>query len=155
MLPEPLRPFFWDIDTVSFEPTAHPEYTIGRILELGDENAVRWLKQTFDRSQIEHVIRADRRLSRKSANFWALVYGIPAPEVAALASPPDPGTFADSPITRILEAGDEDEVCWLKQNFSRPEIERVIRTDRRLSRKSANFWALVYEIPTSEVAALS
>lgn len=86
MLPEHLRPFFWDIDAERFEPPARAEYTIGRILELGDENAVRWLKQTFDRSQIEHVIRADRRLSRKSANFWALVYGIPAPEVAALFS---------------------------------------------------------------------
>jgi hypothetical protein len=30
------------------------------------------------------VIRRDRRLSRKSATFWALFYDIPAGEVAAL-----------------------------------------------------------------------
>jgi len=29
------------------------------------------------------VIRAEHRLSAKSANFWALVYRIPAQEVAA------------------------------------------------------------------------
>ena len=32
-------------------------------------------------------------------------------------------------------------------NFSEPEILRVLRAERRLSRKSANFWALVYGIP--------
>jgi hypothetical protein len=30
------------------------------------------------------VIRAERRLTRRSANFWALVYRIPPEEVAAL-----------------------------------------------------------------------
>ena len=50
--------------------------------------------------------------------------------------------------------GDEDAVRWLRATFSEPEILRVLRTERRLSRKSANFWALVYRIPADTVAAL-
>ena len=46
-------------------------------------------------------------------------------------------------------------MAWLRQTFSEAEIRRVLRDERRLSEKSANFWALVYKIPTREVAALN
>jgi len=84
MIPQYLRPFFWDVNIDDFEPTSYPDYTIARILEYGDDRAVAWLKETFSEDQIKQVIRSERRLSRKSANFWALVYGIPADNVAAL-----------------------------------------------------------------------
>jgi len=84
MIPNYLHPFFWDIDVQSFDPQAHPEYTVERILELGDPEAVRWLKEEFSGEQIKAVIKNDRRLSAKSATFWALVYNIPAHEVSVL-----------------------------------------------------------------------
>ena len=84
MISQELRPLFWDIDTESFEPQDHPEYTIERILELGDSEAVEWLEGQFSEEQIKEVIRTNRRLSKKSANFWALVYHIPSQEVTVL-----------------------------------------------------------------------
>jgi len=84
MIPEHLRPFFWDLGLQDLNLTLYPDYTIGRILEWGDERAVGWLKQAFSRPAIEQVIRTERRLSARSANFWALLYEIPAAEVAAL-----------------------------------------------------------------------
>jgi len=84
MIPQHLQPLFWDVDLASFHPELHPGYTILRVLEYGDQPAVAWLKQTFSEAQIREVIRGERRLSRKSAGFWALVYGIPAREVRAL-----------------------------------------------------------------------
>jgi hypothetical protein len=84
MIPPKVCPFFWDINPESFDPTAYPAYTIARILEYGDEKAVAWLKETFPEDDIKRVIRAERRLTRRSANFWALVYRIPPEEVAAL-----------------------------------------------------------------------
>ena len=84
MIPEKLRPFFWDINTASFEPRAYPEYTIERLLELGTPEAIAWLEGQFSEDQIKAVIRSDKRLSPKSATFWALVYGIPATDVAVL-----------------------------------------------------------------------
>jgi hypothetical protein len=84
MIPLSVRPYFWDTNPESFDPAAYPAYTIGRILEYGDEKAVAWLKGTFAEDEIKRVIRTERRLTRRSANFWALVYRIPPEEVAAL-----------------------------------------------------------------------
>jgi len=83
-IPQQVRPFFWDLGLRDEDLTAYPDYTIGRLLEMGDDPAVQWMRETFPRTEIERVIRTERRLSRRSANFWALVYGIPAGEVAAL-----------------------------------------------------------------------
>jgi len=84
MIPQNLRALFWDTNVDNFNPTAYPEYTIARVLEYGDEKAVAWMRQTFSGEEIKQVVRTERRLSRKSANFWALVYDIPPEQVAAL-----------------------------------------------------------------------
>ena len=84
MIPQHLHYLFWDVNLDSFNPTAYPEYTIFRVLELGDEKAVAWMKQTFPEDEIKRTISTESRLSRKSANFWALVYGIALEDVAAL-----------------------------------------------------------------------
>lgn len=84
MIPQHLRPLFWDTNVDNFDPTAHPRYTIERVLERGEEEDVTWLLRTFGADQIQDVLRTDRRLSPRSANFWALVFKVPAPEVAAL-----------------------------------------------------------------------
>ena len=87
MIPRHLRALFWDVNVDTFIPTSYPDYTIARILELGDENAVKWMKETFSEADIKRVIATERRLSRKSANFWALIYGIARDNVAALRLP--------------------------------------------------------------------
>lgn len=79
-----MRPLFWDTNVDSFNPVSYPAYTIARVLEYGDDKAIRWLQDTFSETQIVEVLRTERRLSRKSANFWALVYHIPSEEIAAL-----------------------------------------------------------------------
>lgn len=86
MIPSRLETLFWDTDLETFAPEKYPDYTIFRVLELGDDAAVTWLRETFPESEIRRVLRSERRLSEKSANFWALVYGIPFREVAALNS---------------------------------------------------------------------
>lgn len=84
MIPQHLQPFFWDTNLDTFNPAAYPQYTMARLLEYGDEKAIAWLREAFPEIQIKEAIRSNRRLSRRSANFWALVYHIPAHEVAAL-----------------------------------------------------------------------
>lgn len=84
MVPNTLRPLFWDTNLSTFEPAAFPDYTIFRVLEYGDDEALTWLRVTFSSAEIRRVIRTERRFSPKSATFWALVYGIPEEEVAAL-----------------------------------------------------------------------
>jgi len=84
MIPSNLQALFWDTNLDTFTPEAYPDYTIFRVLELGDEAAVTWLRQTFTEGEIRRVLKSERRLSEKSANFWALVYSVPPREVAAL-----------------------------------------------------------------------
>jgi hypothetical protein len=86
MIPSHLHALFWDVDLDTFNPEAFPEYTIFRVLEYGDVEEVAWLRRTFPVAEIRRVLRAEVRLSKKSANFWALVYRVPFPfrEVAAL-----------------------------------------------------------------------
>jgi len=86
VIPLHVRPFFWEIDTASFDPRSYPRYTIGRILELGNERAYSWLKEIFSEAEIKEVILHERRLTRRSANFWSLVYGLPRDTVAALSA---------------------------------------------------------------------
>ncbi|MGE5644990.1 MAG: DUF6922 domain-containing protein [Acidobacteriota bacterium] len=85
MVPNTLRPLFWDTNIAEFQPSAHPDYTIFRVLEYGGDDAVAWLREVFSAPEICRVIRNERRLSPKSATFWALVYGIPEADVAAFA----------------------------------------------------------------------
>ncbi len=84
MIPQYLQTLFWDTNLENFDPFAFPTYTIGRILEYGNQDAIAWLKDTFSDTQIMDVVRTERRLSRRSANFWALVYGLSPDQVAAL-----------------------------------------------------------------------
>lgn len=76
--------FFWDVRAVDFDYKAYPEYTISRILELGNVEAVSWMQQIFTQPEITKVLRSEHRLSAKSATYWALIYRIPPGEVAAL-----------------------------------------------------------------------
>lgn len=85
MIPGHLRLMFWDANVDAFDPTAYPVYSIERVLEFGDEEAVAWLRRTFTCAQILDVIRTNRHLTPISANFWALLFGVDRQDVAALA----------------------------------------------------------------------
>jgi len=84
MVPREVRSLFWDIDHDTFVPESYPDFSIFRVLEYGDDPAVTWMRQIFSELEIRRVLRTEGRLTRKSANFWALVYEIPFHEIAAL-----------------------------------------------------------------------
>jgi hypothetical protein len=88
MIPQHLQSFFWEIDAAALDPHEHRSYVIGRILELGTEEAVSWMKATFGEQEIKQVICEDHRLSPKSATYWALMYQIPTEHVSALSRQP-------------------------------------------------------------------
>jgi hypothetical protein len=84
MIPSDLHSIFWGTNLDTFAPEAYPDYTNLRVLEPGDEAAVAWLRQTLSEADIRRVPKIEHRLSEKSATFWALVYGVPSRDVAAL-----------------------------------------------------------------------
>ena len=84
MIPNDLGPFFWDVNRASFGPLGHPEYVIGRVLEMGNQEAVSWMQRLFTPEEIKEVIRKDHRLTPESATFGALIYNVPTDQVAPL-----------------------------------------------------------------------
>jgi hypothetical protein len=67
------RAFFWDSDLARLDLQENKEYIIERVLDLGDDKAVRWLFSNYPRSDIEEVLAASRRISRKSSNYWSII----------------------------------------------------------------------------------
>ncbi len=76
-LPECAYRYFWDVDPVSLDVGEHSHYVIERLLEYGDLSSVRWMESCFSREEIVEVLKTSRSLSRKSANFWLNVLGVP------------------------------------------------------------------------------
>jgi hypothetical protein len=58
-------------------------------------------------------------------------------------------------IERILEFGDMPAIRWVRQTFGDEAIKNVVCRSRRLSRRTANFWRLILDIPKEQVACLS
>ena len=85
-VPKQFRHLFWDVDISTLQLVKHRKYIIIRVLEYGNEAASEWLKSKFSEKQIKEVIKSERRLSRKSATFWARIYHIPLSKVTALKS---------------------------------------------------------------------
>lgn len=59
-----LTKYFWDIDFKSLS-AKDSVFIIERILEYGDEKAIRWMMRNFDRSQIKKVLLSKRGFSKK------------------------------------------------------------------------------------------
>ena len=57
-------------------------------------------------------------------------------------------------LRRILEYGDEKAVSWMWKNFKKSEIRNALSNFRGYSQKSANFWALLLNVPREKVLCL-
>ncbi|MGD2178656.1 MAG: hypothetical protein PVG71_12635 [Anaerolineae bacterium] len=83
-LPDFLHRFFWDTDFGQLRASQHQRYVIERLLEYGDDRAIRWLSRTYGVSAIADVVRQSRKISRNTANLWALVLDIPREQITCL-----------------------------------------------------------------------
>lgn len=81
-LPEFLRPLFWDTNFDRLRVPGHERYIVERVLEYGDDEAIRWLWRTFGPATIADTVRQSRAISPNTANLWALLLDIPREEIA-------------------------------------------------------------------------
>lgn len=80
-IPEYIKVVLWDVDTKELDLKKHWFFIIERIMVYGNENDVRWMLATFSKEQLIEVVKNSRNLDRKTANFWALWFGIDKEEV--------------------------------------------------------------------------
>lgn len=57
-------------------------------------------------------------------------------------------------IRRIMDFGNLDDVNWMLTAYTSDEIIEVVKKGRGLSRKSATFWSIYFNIPREEVECL-
>lgn len=72
MVKKSLKGYFWDTEINALDIKIHKQFIIERILEYGDEEALRWLFDTFSSSDVVAALRISRRLSPKSKNYWGI-----------------------------------------------------------------------------------
>ncbi|MEK7665179.1 MAG: hypothetical protein AAB361_03520 [Patescibacteria group bacterium] len=75
---------FWDVDLQKLDIKKHAQHIIGRILEFGNENDVKWMFKNYNISLIKKVLSEKKDLSLKSANFWALILKVPKNKILCL-----------------------------------------------------------------------
>ena len=83
-IPQFARRYFWDTDPAKLDAHRHATCVIERLLEWGNPQTARWLLQNYSRPQIVGVLKKTRALSRMSANFWAVYFGLSRDEVRCL-----------------------------------------------------------------------
>ena len=83
-LPRFLQKYFWDVDFKKLDRKIHYQFIIERILEYGDEKAVKWAKNNFKLNDIKKVLSKSKNLSKKSANFWQLIFKIKKDKILCL-----------------------------------------------------------------------
>ena len=65
----------------TLDPQKHKKFIIERVLKFGTPKDIRWLLATYAEDDIIQVVKASRALDKKTANFWAIHYGIPLEEI--------------------------------------------------------------------------
>jgi hypothetical protein len=82
-IPVFLEKYFWDVDFKSLG-AIDSAFVAERILEYGDGRAVRWLLDNFTKQQIKQILSKRKGFSRKSANYWSLIFGLPQNKILCL-----------------------------------------------------------------------
>jgi len=72
-LPRYCKPFFWDVDFDKLYIGKSWRFIIARLMEHGDDVAVRFLLKTYSQEEMATVVRQSRSLSRRSRNFWKVL----------------------------------------------------------------------------------
>jgi hypothetical protein len=75
-LPVYLKPFFWDVDFQRLTISDSAFFIISRLMEHTDENGFRFLLNTYRREEMIAVLEKSRTISRRSRNFWRVLFGL-------------------------------------------------------------------------------
>ena len=69
-----LRPaLFWDTDPKKLDIHKHAKYIIERIMDFGNDDEVRWMKQQYPKSLLAEVVNNSRVLLSNSRTLWTLL----------------------------------------------------------------------------------
>lgn len=86
-IPKSLHRYFWDVNVEKLDPKKKPYFVISRLLDKGDIEVARWVKDNYDDDLVREVLQNYRDFSLKSASFWSLIYQVPLNKVKCFQEP--------------------------------------------------------------------
>ncbi len=84
IIPSFCKSFFWDTEINNIDPQRDFIFVLERLLEFGDDRAIRWVLSWYSDDAIIETVKKSRKLSPKTANFWKNYYGLKEEEVQCL-----------------------------------------------------------------------
>ena len=76
-----MKPFFWDVRLEDLNTCDNYVFIIERLLNEGDEDALRWLFLTYDGRRIRDAVLTARNLSTKTARCWSNYFDLKEEEM--------------------------------------------------------------------------
>jgi len=78
-LPPFLHALFWEFNVKGIDIAQHADTIMGRIMERGNWQAMRWLRDVYHTDQIISYLgrRGKKVLPPREVNYWAFVSGVP------------------------------------------------------------------------------
>ena len=86
-LPKSFKKYFWDVTFEDLEADKHSFLVIKRVLDRGRTSDIKWLLSNYGKGKIKEVLTSTRDLSRPTANFWSLIFGLSRSRVPCLQKP--------------------------------------------------------------------
>jgi len=83
-IPDHMAYLFWDVDINMINMDKHKKLIVERTLRLGRPESINWLLNTYKENDIIEVIKKTKNINRKTANYWAIHFGIPREEIVCL-----------------------------------------------------------------------
>lgn len=84
MLPAFLHRYFWDCPVNKINKEEHSFFIIERLLEVGNDDAIRWTLRNYSQKGITDVVKKSHAISRKTANFWKNYFRLDKEEISCL-----------------------------------------------------------------------
>lgn len=81
-MPIELKKYFWDTDFEKLDIKKNKGYIISRLYCYGDLNAIRWVKNTYSKSEIKEVAKSRRDLKPIVANYLRQQFNLKKEEMA-------------------------------------------------------------------------
>lgn len=84
MIPSFVAKTLWDTPLANISFPKHAKFVVERVLEYGDLDAYHWARKQLGDEIIRETLRTSKRLTPKSANFYATILEVPKEEVLCL-----------------------------------------------------------------------
>ena len=87
-IPQEWHQYFWEVDPEKIDLDQNAYYVIGRLLENGNFDAVRKIRQYYGDERLKEFLLSTyaRALSRRIMRFWQVVLNLSAEECERISS---------------------------------------------------------------------